>query len=110
MPRSRQRLFSLPSSSFAAYELSRALGKASVSRRQTLAGMSALGGMALLSSALRRPAAAQSETTHGNHSLQPQPSATPEWLIFSPGELVEPEVWHSIEGELRSDLRLAYAF
>ncbi len=72
--------------------------------------MSALGGMALLGSGLRRPAAAQGEPTHEPHSLQPAPGATPTWLSFVPGELAEPETWRSANGELQGDLRLAYAF
>ena len=64
-----------------------------VSRRQALAGVSALGGMALLGSALRRPAFAQSGDSHDRHSLQPQPGATPSWLSYEPSELIEPEPW-----------------
>ena len=81
-----------------------------LSRRQALAVVSATGGLALVGSALRRPASAQSPDTHGGHSLELDPGATPTWLNFVPGELVEPEVWGSADGELRGDLRLAYAF
>jgi FtsP/CotA-like multicopper oxidase with cupredoxin domain len=75
-----------------------------------LAGVTTIGGMALLGSALRRPASAHPEPSHGTHALQPDPGATPSWQNFVPGEFAEPEVWRSANGELQGDLRLAYAF
>jgi FtsP/CotA-like multicopper oxidase with cupredoxin domain len=91
-------------------EASRAPRRFTLSRRQALAGVSALGGAALLGRAVLRPALAQTEATHGTHSLLPDPGATPTWLDFVPGDLEEPEVWASADGELRGELRLAYAF
>ncbi|MDQ2651564.1 MAG: multicopper oxidase family protein, partial [Chloroflexota bacterium] len=110
MPRARQMFRSNHASPLAGGEPPPAPRDISLTRRQALAGVSALGGLALLGSAWRRPALAQPQATHGPHSLQPDPGATPSWLDFVPGELGEPEIWQSADGELQGDLRLAYAF
>ena len=107
MSRARQWFRSSPSSAPGTDTVPRVLHRALLSRRQALAGISALGGMALLGSALRGPAAAQ--TTHEPHSLFPDLGATPTWLSYVPADLAEPDVWTSTGGELRGDLRLAYA-
>ncbi|MCA9877683.1 MAG: multicopper oxidase domain-containing protein [Thermomicrobiales bacterium] len=82
--------------------------RALLSRRRVLAGVSGLGGAALLGSALR--GAARAQDTHEPHTLLPEPGATPSWLSFTPGELVEPEVWRAQAGVLTGELRLDYAF
>jgi FtsP/CotA-like multicopper oxidase with cupredoxin domain len=87
-----------------------ALRKASLSRRHILAGISAIGGMALLGWGLRTTASAQPQAHDGGHSLLPDPGATPTWQTYAPGDLAQPETWRSVNGELRGDLRLAYAF
>ncbi|MFT4036889.1 MAG: multicopper oxidase family protein [Thermomicrobiales bacterium] len=91
-----------------------------LTRRQALAGLSALGGVALLGAALRQPAGAQTpQAGHsgaghagdgGSAGLIPEVGATPAWLEWQPEELREPEVWTSKDGVLTGDLRLAYAY
>ncbi|MCA9863813.1 MAG: multicopper oxidase family protein [Thermomicrobiales bacterium] len=110
MPETRRRSRSAPSTVATGNEPQSLPRRVAFSRRQALAGVSALGGVALLGSALRQPATAHLQERHGPHTLQPDPGATPSWLSFSPGELVEPVVWSASNGELRGDLRLAYAF
>lgn len=109
MPRAHRRSCSTPSPECPGGAPHQPPRRASLSRRRALAGLSALGGIALLGSAVGRPALAQSPENHGPHSLQPDPGATPTWLSFVPGDLREPDAWRSADGVLRGDLRLAYA-
>lgn len=84
----------------------------SLSRRTLLAGGLGVSGVALGASTLRRPAAAQdatATTVHATHG-DTQPVATPSWLLWEPAELIEPEERRSVAGELRTELRVAYAY
>ena len=59
---------------------------------------------------MRRAAGAQDATPDANHLHgEPSISATPSWLLWEPADLVEPEVRQSLDGELRTDLHVAYA-
>ena len=84
-----------------------------LSRRQLLALGLGGSGAAMAAGALRRPARAQDATPptdHAAHQSVALAEATPSWLLWEPADLLEPEVRASTDGELRSDLRVAYAY
>jgi FtsP/CotA-like multicopper oxidase with cupredoxin domain len=83
-----------------------------VSRRQLLAAGLGVGGMALGAGALRSTQAQDATPGPGHlgHGETGEIVATPSWLLWEPAELVEPEERRSSDGELRTDLRVAYAY
>ena len=84
----------------------------SLSRRRLLAGGAGLGGTLLIASAGRQTAGGQSatpEADHSGHDNQPsddllRPTA------WESQDLIEPEVRRSVDGELRTELRVGYAY
>ncbi len=84
----------------------------SLSRRQLLAGGLGVSGVVLGASAWHPPAAAQDATATSEHPAHGDalPAATPSWLLWEPADLIEPEERRSAEGELRTELRVAYAY
>jgi FtsP/CotA-like multicopper oxidase with cupredoxin domain len=84
----------------------------SLSRRHLLAGGAGLGGTLLLAGAGRQTAGGQNATPengHGAHGDQPG-DALLRPTVWESEDLVEPEVRRSVNGELRTELRVGYAY
>jgi FtsP/CotA-like multicopper oxidase with cupredoxin domain len=86
--------------------------KPRVSRRRLLAGGLGLGGALLVATAGRRSAIGADATPQAGHAAH---SDTTELGLFQPGpwesaDLVEPAVHRSVDGELRADLVVRYAY
>ncbi len=84
-----------------------------LSRRHLLAGGAGLGGAFLLASAGRRSVAGADATPGTGHGSHPDPDASAG--LFQPApwsshDLVEPEVRRSVDGVLRTELRVQYAY
>lgn len=83
------------------------------SRRAFVSASLGVGGTLLAAGALRIPALAQEATPtagHAEHDESGVMQATPSWLLWEPADLIEPEVRQSAGGELRTELRVAYAY
>lgn len=82
------------------------------SRRAFVAAGLGAGGTLLAVGSLRLPAVAQEATPagHAGHGETASIQATPSWLLWEPADLIEPEVRQSAGGELRTELRVAYAY
>jgi FtsP/CotA-like multicopper oxidase with cupredoxin domain len=93
--------------------LARHQRKRTLSRRQIVATALGVGGATLAASTLRSPAAAQDATPssdHSGHGASEAIEATPSWLLWESDDLIEPEARRSSAGELRTELRVAYAY
>lgn len=84
-----------------------------VSRRQILAAGIGLTGTLVTAGATRRAVGAAQSTPEPDghaHSDPPLTEAAPSWLLWEPADLSEPEARMSVDGELRTELRVAYTY
>ena len=88
-------------------------GANSLSRRRLLAGSAGLGGSLLIAGTGIRTASGQNSTLaaeHGAHGTQPSGDGLLRPTAWESEDLVEPEVRRSVNGELRTELRVGYAY
>jgi FtsP/CotA-like multicopper oxidase with cupredoxin domain len=84
-----------------------------LSRRRLMATGVGLGGALLIAGARRQTAGGQSATPepgHGAHDNQPGGNGLLRPAAWEPADLIEPEVRRSVNGELRTTLRVGYAY